>query len=80
MRMLSLALFTFRGAARTGDRIMQRILTCAFLIVAATSAPAAEKPKYAIHVGKAITCAGEPIVNKRAARIGRRPRNHLRRM
>jgi len=26
-------------------------------------APAAEKPKLAVHVGKAITCAGEPVVN-----------------
>jgi len=26
-------------------------------------APAADKPKYALHVAKAITCAGEPVVN-----------------
>src|SRR5437870_3426585 len=35
-------------------------------IVAALAAPqltAAEKPKFALHVGKAITCAGEPVVN-----------------
>jgi imidazolonepropionase-like amidohydrolase len=38
----------------------------ALVIVAAWCAPAtqaAEKPKLAIHVAKAITCAGEPIVN-----------------
>jgi imidazolonepropionase-like amidohydrolase len=29
----------------------------------ALPAPAAEKPKLALHVAKAITCAGEPIVN-----------------
>ncbi|MFO0810800.1 MAG: amidohydrolase family protein [Gemmataceae bacterium] len=41
-----------------------RNLTFVFAALSlAAPASAAEKPKFAVHVGKAITCAGEPIVN-----------------
>ena len=40
------------------------LLTCtAFLVAQAAYAADDAKPKYAIHVGKILTCVGEPIVN-----------------
>jgi imidazolonepropionase-like amidohydrolase len=38
-------------------------LTVAIFVWQVGVAPAADKPKLAIHVAKAITCAGEPVVN-----------------
>src|SRR5438876_1088040 len=38
-------------------------LTAIVAALSGTPLAAAEKPKFALHVGKAITCAGEPVVN-----------------
>src|SRR5262245_55994755 len=42
-----------------------RLIHLTVIVAALTAAPlaAAEKPKLALHVGKAITCAGDPVVN-----------------
>ena len=43
--------------------VRRYITTIALIAFVGAPAAAAEKPKLAIHVAKAITCAGEPIVN-----------------
>src|SRR5437016_10652579 len=49
---------------------MRYFLTVSFFVMLAQPAPAqpakpqaVDKPKLAVHVGKIITCAGQPIVN-----------------
>ena len=44
---------------------MRRYVVSTFIIAFAVAplAAAEPKPKLALHVGKAITCAGEPVVN-----------------
>jgi imidazolonepropionase-like amidohydrolase len=63
-----------------------RLAICALGGVADDAKPA-RQPKLALHVGKIITCAGEPIINGtilisngKIEAVGRGPRSRCRRL